>query len=730
VSRGIAVPLRRTASLRAFVLACLVLGGFARSAAQAAHDVDLTALDFWVRPGFSIEWTYYEPDAADKAWIRVPARPGNRPVVVRDLPLPGKEARTRFAISPARAQEYCMVCVFNADPELLETSTGVGLYLADIGKDWQIFLNGSIIQTEVYLDRQGAIERERAVHGALVDVDKRFLQPGKNVLAFMIIGDASDGRTGLFAPGPYLFGDYQRLLRLKSEYIDLMLIGLFLFFGVYHLILFGLRPANRQYLFYGLGTLAFALYLFARSFIVFSMIADTALIRGLELSTLFLVFPLFLAFFDTCNRGRITPFTTVVGIASLAIAFLAPFIWGEFFLQAWRTVLPLLIAYLVAFDVALPAAGRLRGRDAGSFGDRLRRLSSAGNFWTIIIAAALSILCVIAALVDLDSAAVFAAIKIGAFVLIFGTAAVLASRFTGLFRDVEELTTGLEAKVQERTSALATAMEEQSSLNENLQAANSSLETAMGAAERDMRIAVQVQRGLFQQSPPELDDWSLSFVFLPKSGVSGDFYDFYVRDRHLEGIILGDVSGRGISSGLITVLARSIFYRGFYELAAHSLGRMIEEMNAELSTELSAVENYLTATLLRFQGASVEYANAGNTDLAFRRAGKARANLVVPAGAEDFRGPPLGREGIVAPYRSIKFSVAPGDSLLLYTDCLVSAADDEGRPFGAEGILSAYGRAPTDSAADMLEYIIEDWRFHLGEGEVPDDLTALLLVRK
>jgi sigma-B regulation protein RsbU (phosphoserine phosphatase) len=192
---------------------------------------------------------------------------------------------------------------------------------------------------------------------------------------------------------------------------------------------------------------------------------------------------------------------------------------------------------------------------------------------------------------------------------------------------------------------------------------------------------------------------------------------------------VGDVSGHGISSGLITVLARSIFYRGLRDLSSYSLGRIVEEINGELSKELSAVENYLTASVLRFDGSTVEYVNAANTDLAFRRVGKARANFVKPT-VEGFKGPPLGREGMEVPYQSVKFTVDKGDSLLIYTDCLSAAVNEEGVPFGSEGLLSAYGMAPADSAADMLAYILEEWKFHVGSAPTSDDLTALLIKKK
>jgi len=710
--------------------AVLLLGCVASLAAEGAKSIDLTALDCYVRQGFSYSWSVSGPDLTDRNWLVVPPNPGNRPVIIQALPIPGKPAPQPFAIRPDRAQTYTFVFAFDAAPELLSSSTGVGLYLSAIGKNWEVYLNGNRIYSEVYRARSGWFERERSVRGALVDVDMRTLKQGRNYLAIEIFGNSSDDRTGLFAGGPYLIGDYQALLRLKSEYVDLMLIGIYLFFGLYHLVLFVLRPANKPYLFYGLGTLAFAIYLFTRTYIVFSVFPDTAVIRGAELSSLFIFFPLFLAFFDLCNgSGKISPFTIGFGIAGILFGLVAPFLWAEPILKLWQAMMPFMALYLIVADIVLPLVRAFGPKKPGNFGDKLKDFARADSFWTIVIAFLIFVLCAVAFALDLNSAAALTVIKFGAFALIFGMAAVLVGKFTVLLTDVEDLTSGLEAKVNERTLALSGAMAEQSSLNASLQAANRTLQETMDSSAADMKIAVQVQQGIFPRMPPELSDWDVAIVSQPVSGVSGDFHDFFVADGSLKGLVVGDVSGHGISSGLITVLSRSIFWRAFRDLSVSSLGRVMEDINAELSVELASVENYLTAIFLRFDGDTVEYANGGHTDLCFRRARKARANVLVPTG-QDFKGPPLGREGISAPFRSVKFAVGSGDSLLLYTDCLIDSRDEDGKPFGIDGLLSAYGRAPDDSAADMLEYIMEDWKFHLGEAEVADDLTVVLLKKK
>ncbi|MGO8692334.1 MAG: SpoIIE family protein phosphatase [Rectinemataceae bacterium] len=713
----------------AIVLGLALLG----SAAAWSASIDLTALPFYVRDGFDITWTYSEPSASDPTWAFVPGHAGDRPVVVRDLDLPGLEDLPTFRVMPGKPRTFCFVTAFTADEELLGSSGGAGLYLSEIGEDWEIYLNGSIIRREVYLRGDGSLERERALRGALVNIDKRYLHPGRNVLAMMIIGDPASPRTGLPSHGRYAIDAYQKLLGFRTEYLDLMLIGIYFFFALYHVWLYALRRSNRAYLYYGLGTMALSLFLLSRTYIIIDIIPDTAVVRGGEYFFLFLLFPLFLAFFDIQTRGKIARFTIRYGAASAAAALLVPFIFQDALFLLWRWTLILPVLYLLAFDIVRPLVAALSADRPGRAGAEPRTIAGVlfGTDTGRISICAVVVLAAVGAdmaRLSVTSGPHFS--KYGFLVLVLGMAAALASQYHRLYDEIEGMAASLEDKVRERTADLEKAMGEQSGLNARLSATNLRLRNAMDIAEKDMRMAVQVQQGLFQAKAPELDAWDMAFVFSPVSGVSGDFYDFYAEGGRLDGLVVGDVSGHGIASGLVTILARSLFWRNFNQLSDRSLGRVLEQINEELSAELSSVENYLTCALLRFRGDVVEYANAAHTELAYRRADTVKASLLVPRRVDDYKGPPLGREGIEAPYRAVKFPLKAGDSLLLYTDCLIEARDENGEHFGVDGLLTAYGRAPEGKASDMLGYILDEWRYHSGTIQPVDDLTAVLLRRK
>lgn len=717
---------------RATLLVILVAMG----AAAFAQDqgIELSAREAWVRKGFSIEWTFFPPSPDDGSWLKLPGDYMRRPIVIRDLGLDPAAKGGFFRLLPNRAEKYTIVQTFEADSALLASSTGLGLFLGRIGQGWEIYLNGSMIQSEYFIGRSGRVARERSVRGALVSLDRRYLKAGTNVLAILVAGDPVDARTGLFAGGPYRIGDYAVLEGLRREFLELMLIGIYFFFAVYHLYLFARRPGDPSYLFFGAGTLLLSAYLFTRSWIVFDIVEDSALIRAVELFSLFLIAPFFLAFFDVLLRGRVSRPSFAYGLFAAFLALSAPFFWAEPFMLLWQLTAVLPFGYLLVMDLVVPLArraGRLRGFPAGP---SVASPADEGILAGVVLAAvALLATDLVRSRAGLD----LSLSKYGFLVLVFGSAFLLAYRFVRVHREAEALAGSLEQRVGARTAELSRAVEEQGAMTASLAEANERLKGSLARGARDMRIATQVQQGFFPRKPPLCPGWDFGFVTLPRAGVSGDFYEFYVEEGEgggagtegeFLGLVLGEVSGTGIAPGLVTVLARSVFYREFLEGAARPLGSVIESANAELSRELESVDNYLTALVLRAKGAEVEYANAGHPDLLYRKGGFARAKLLSPPKPE-YKGGIMGRAGIPVSCASLKFNLGRGDCLLAHSPALAASTDPEGQAFGVEGVVDAFGRAPQGSPAEIIQFMLEEWRFHLRGKEPSGDLTIVVARR-
>lgn len=695
-----------------------------------AEAIDLTALTAYVRPGFRLEWVFQTPLPSEKEWTVIPGARGNRPLIMRELGLEGSPEKTLFPLGRGKPMRYCIMIPFTPDEELLASRSGVGLFLPYIGMNWQIYLNGSLIRDETYTSGSGEMRLERAVRGALVEMDTRTLRRGKNLLAVMIEGDPLDDRTGFFLGSGYSIDAYDKLERLKSETAKLGLIGIYFFFAIYHFVLYALRPKAKSYLFYGLATILLAAYFFSRTYLSAEIILDTKIIRTIEITSLLLMAPMFLAFFDTMLGRPVSKFAKVYGAVFTVAAVLQSFFWSEAFVRLWMYTVPVAVAYILIMDLALPIlrAGKAYFRECrGSFWKPLwlTATTDAGKLLLSVLVIGLTMAIDVSGL-NANRSVLYS--EYGFLFLAFGTAAVLAGQFNVVYRDIETLRVSLEDRVEARTRELESVLAEQDGLSVRLSETSAGLQAASEAAAKDMRIATQVQQGFFPNVAPRTDQWEAAFAFLPASGISGDFYDFYMRGSRLDGLVVGDVSGHGIASGLITVLARSFFHRNFYELKQRSLGAVLEAINDELIPELSSVENFITAVLLRLDDdGTVEYASAAHTEILYKSVDKLRVVPLKPRSVADYKGPPLGREGIESPYKSVRFALKPGDAILIYTDGIDEAKNVDGEPFGMEGVREAFTTAPAGDAAGMLDFVMGEWRFHVSGTKIADDATAIIL---
>ncbi|HOO73082.1 MAG TPA: 7TM diverse intracellular signaling domain-containing protein [Spirochaetota bacterium] len=300
----------------------------------------------------------------------------------------------------------------------------------------------------------------------------------------------------------------------------------------------------------------------------------------------------------------------------------------------------------------------------------------------------------------------------------------MADKINVMKKQLLDLNVNLEKKVLARTEELNTANEELESMNQNLIAVNEELEEAQVIMNRDMAMAINVQRKFFPESPPETGNWQVAFYFRPMSGVSGDLYDFYVSENILLGISLFDVSGHGVASGLITMLAKSILFRNFNEGTGIGLNEVLNKSNTDLINEIGSVGNYLTGIILRFTGDDVEYVNAGHPDLLMRTSG----GTVREIKDEKYqsKGPFLGVEVMEKGYGLISFPAKKGDSLLFYTDCLMESTDRKGNEFGIDRIIAAFSDAPAASAAEELDFVMKQFNLYHEKEMISDDLTVIL----
>lgn len=291
---------------------------------------------------------------------------------------------------------------------------------------------------------------------------------------------------------------------------------------------------------------------------------------------------------------------------------------------------------------------------------------------------------------------------------------IVTIQYSRIRKSFEYLNENLEKEVKERTLELTKA--------------NKELEKRQAEADRDMQLAVHVQQSFYAKKP-EFPGWDIAVSFNPLSGVSGDMYDFFRVEGKLRGFGLFDVSGHGISSGLVTMLAKNSITNAFKETLSLKLDKAMEVVNQQVISIKGEIENYLTGILFRIdkeKPGKLEFVNAGGPHPIFKAKGKKeKAKLLLPNDKKLHYGM-IGVKDLEVKFQVIKTKMKPGDVLVLYTDGISETENKNGEPFGKERIMDVLNRKE-GSAQEIVDAIMNDLRDFAGFEKLDDDITVLVL---
>jgi serine phosphatase RsbU (regulator of sigma subunit) len=237
--------------------------------------------------------------------------------------------------------------------------------------------------------------------------------------------------------------------------------------------------------------------------------------------------------------------------------------------------------------------------------------------------------------------------------------------------------------------------------------------------ERELELARQVQQNVLPKVFPALPGYAFAAKNEPARQVGGDFYDVIVLDEHHFGMIIADVSDKGMPAALYMALTRSLLLAE----ARRSASPLAVLMNVNhLLLELGQSSQYVSVFygIVDRQTNTLTYARAGHD-----RPLLVRQETVIPLGGSGmvlglFSDHPffLSEESLL---------LQEGDRLVLYTDGLTDMISPEGNFYGLEKLIEQVRLCCDDLPEQICSAIFDDLKAHQGSSEQFDDMTLLIM---
>jgi serine phosphatase RsbU (regulator of sigma subunit)/anti-sigma regulatory factor (Ser/Thr protein kinase) len=243
-------------------------------------------------------------------------------------------------------------------------------------------------------------------------------------------------------------------------------------------------------------------------------------------------------------------------------------------------------------------------------------------------------------------------------------------------------------------------------------------ERAWESNAEELRIAQAIQRSLLPKELPALAGWQIATHYQPARVVGGDLYDFIPLPGDLLGVVFGDASDKSVPAALMMATARTLLRASAQRLVlpAQVLARVNEALAAQLPPG-----TFVTCFFAILDPASgrLRFANAGQT----------APHLLGARGVAELRasGFPLGMMPAVT-YDEEEVTLAPGETVLFYSDGLLETHAPDGTMFGGPHLKAFL--AGLSGGSGLIEAVrTEHGRFAGPEWDQEDDFTLVTLAR-
>jgi sigma-B regulation protein RsbU (phosphoserine phosphatase) len=247
----------------------------------------------------------------------------------------------------------------------------------------------------------------------------------------------------------------------------------------------------------------------------------------------------------------------------------------------------------------------------------------------------------------------------------------------------------------------------------------SEVESQMMAHE--LAIAEELQANLLPRKVPQIPGYDVSAYYRPSREVGGDYYDFIEIDADHLGILVADVSGKGIPGSIVMTETRALVKSEAVRTLspAETLIRVNRVLYNDIKRGMFVTVFYM---ILSLQKAILSCVSAGHNPMVLWRKASNTCHLVNPNGlALGIDKGPLFEKTL----KEQKIQLFKGDRFVLYTDGVIESMNDKHEQFGQNRFYLRTKQLADKSSSEYLSLLVAEVEQHQGQATQHDDITIV-----